>query len=114
MANDNKTEILRELLNWTRVGFYGAVKYMLSDVLNTENKRLACQMADGTKSRDMIKTAAAMGSDSVTELFRQCVSLGLMELTEDGKRNRLFDLSNFGLMPQIEAVKTKGAGGGNK
>ena len=109
---DTNTEILKELLNWTKVGFYSQVKKMLFEVLDSENKRLAYQIADGTQGRDAIKTAAGMGSDSVTELFRQCVSLGLMEITHDNKRRHLFDLSNFGLAPQIEAPKQKSVAGG--
>lgn len=104
---DSTDKILQELLNWTKVGFYASVKGMLSDVLNTENKRLAYQLADGTRGRDAIKTAAGMGSDSVTELFRQCVNLGLMDVNLDNKRRGLFNLDNFGLAPQIEQVKSE-------
>lgn len=114
MANDSDMEVLRDLLNWTRVGFYGAVKNMLTDVLNSENKRLAYQLTDGTKSRDALKAAAGMGSDSITALHEQCVALGLMEITPDNKKRRLFDLNNFGLMPQLEVAKRQTAGGGKE
>lgn len=109
MANDTKTEILQELLVWTRIGFYGTVKDMLQDVLDTDNKRLAYQAADGETSIEAIKVAAGIGSNTANELLRQCLNLGLMEVTGDGRRRRLFDLTNFGLLP-AEIVKKKGFG----
>jgi hypothetical protein len=114
MPNDRQTEVLEELLVWTRIGFYGVAKNMLADVLDTDNKRLAYQAADGMTSKDAIKAEASIGSNTANDLFKQCLNLGLMEMTPDGKRRRLFDLTNFGLMPQVEAVKKKGAGGGDQ
>lgn len=112
---DLNTKILQELLTWTRVGFYSSVKQMLGDVLNTDNKRLAYQLADGKMSKEAIRSEAAIGTDSLTDLYQTCVNLGLMEVTQDNKRIRLFDLTNFGLDPNLEAIKKKGAsGGGNK
>jgi Fic family protein len=114
MPRDRQTELLEELLAWTRIGFYGVAKNMLADVLDTDNKRLAYQLADGLTSIDAIKAGAGIGSNTANDLFKQCLNLGLMEMTPDGKRRRLFDLTNFGLMPQMDVVKKKGAGGGSQ
>lgn len=113
MPNDERTIILRELLVWTRIGFYGTVKNMLTDVLDTDNKRFAYQLTDGTNTKDTVKAQAQIGSNTLNDLYKQCTNLGLMESDEDGRRCRLFDLTNFGLLPQVEAEKTKGAAGGN-
>lgn len=96
-------EIFREILAWTRVGFYGTAKQMLSDVLNSDKKKLAYQAADGTRSTESIRVAVRIGSNELGELFKQCTNLGLMEQMDGGRRRRLFDLSNFGLLPQVVA-----------
>src|SRR6267142_1526122 len=98
MAEDEKLKVLRELLVWTRVGFYADVKAMLSDVLNTEKKKLSYQMADGIRSGESIRVELKMSPNDLSDLFKQCTNLGLMEQLEGGKRRRLFDLSNFGLL----------------
>jgi adenylate cyclase class IV len=97
--NDEAMEVLKELLVWTRVGFYAAVKTTLVDVLNNDKKRLAYQAADGVRSGDSIRVEFKMSPNDVSELFKQCTNLGLMEQLEGGKRRRLFDLTNFGLIP---------------
>lgn len=107
MANDEQTRILKDLLVWTRIGFYSAVKDMLKDVLDTDNKRLAYHLTDGTNTFDGVKAQAQIGSNTLNDLYKQCTNLGLMELDDDGHRRRLFDLGNFGLMPQVEIAKAK-------
>jgi hypothetical protein len=109
MTTDIKTQILNEILVWTRVGFYGTAKSMLSDVLNSDKKKLAYQAAEGTRSMDSIRAEAQISPNDIGDLFKQCISIGLMEVTEDGKRKRLFNLGNFGLLPQTDLVKKKGA-----
>lgn len=91
--------VLKELLVWTKVGFYGTAKEMLADVLNSDKKKLAYQAADGTRSGDSIRIEAKMSPNDLGVLFKQCLNIGLMEQLEGGKRRRLFDLANFGLLP---------------
>jgi hypothetical protein len=98
--NDNYTqELLNEILVWVRVGFYGAAKDMLSDVLNSDKKKLAYQLADGSRTGESIRVELKMSPNDLSDLFKQCTSLGLMEQIDGGKRRRLFDLANFGLLP---------------
>jgi hypothetical protein len=40
-----------------------------------------------------------MGSDQILKLYNKCTELGLMEITKEKRRRRLFDLRNFGLFP---------------
>lgn len=96
-TNDELLTVMNEILTWTRVGFYGAAKKMLEDVLNSDKKRLAYQAADGTRSGESIRVEFKMSPNDVSDLFKVCTQLGLMEQGEAGKRRRLFDLSNFGL-----------------
>ena len=112
MQNDERTEILLELLAWTKIGFYGTAKSMLKDVLDTDSKRAAYQLTDGQNTNEMIRTQAQIGSNTLNDLFKHCLNLGLMEKDKDGRRRRLFDLANFGLMPEVEVVKAESAAGG--
>jgi hypothetical protein len=105
MADDETLRVLRELLVWTRVGFYTDVKDMLSDVLNSEKKKLAYQAADGIRSGESIRVELKMSPNDLSDLFKQCTNLGLMEQLEGGKRRRLFDLINFGLMNNLGGKK---------
>src|SRR4051794_10930367 len=105
MAQDDAVMVLKELLVWTRVGFYATVKSTLSDILNTDKKKRAYQAADGARSRESIRIELKMSPNDVFELFKQCTNLGLMEELDGGKRRRLFDLANFGLLP--DAVGTE-------
>ena|SRR6266545_3733324 len=105
MANDKTLGVLQEILVWTRVGFYGAAKTLLSDVLNTDKKRLAYQAADGTKTSKSIRIEIKMSPNDLVDLFKVCTNLGLMEEMEGGKKRRLFDLSNFGLLPPAKGAK---------
>jgi hypothetical protein len=113
MPDDEKTKILRELLVWTRIGFYSTVKDMLIDVLDTDNKRVAYQLTDGTMTKDTIRARAQIGSTTLNDLYKQCINLGLMESLDDGPRHRLFDLTSFGLMPASVITKLNIVAGGN-
>jgi len=98
MAEVETLKVLKELLVWTRVGFYADVKATLRDVINTEKKKLSYQMADGIKSGESIRVELTMSPNDLSDFFKQCTRLGLMEQLEDGKRRRLFDLKDFGLL----------------
>lgn len=89
------SEVLKEILVWMRVGFYGAARAMLAEVLNSEKKQCAYQAADGSRTLDSIRQEVKMSPNDITELYRTCVSLGLMEV-DGNKRRRLFDLTHFG------------------
>ena len=99
-TTDDDTSVLKELLVWTRIGFYATVKTTLADILNTDKKKLAYQLADGIRSGDSIRVQLKMSPNDLSELFKQCTNIGLMEQLEGGKRRRLFDLSNFDLLPK--------------
>ena len=97
--DDDATAVLKELLVWTRIGFYATAKETLVDILNTNKKKLAYQAADGIRSGESIRVELKMSPNDLSDLFKQCTNAGLMEQLEGGKRRRLFDLANFGLLP---------------
>lgn len=59
-------------------------------------------MFDGTVSVDQIRTACKMSPNAVVALAARCVAMGLMEANTDKRRVRIFDLNDFGLMPDGE------------
>lgn len=104
-GNENSLDVLREILVWTKVGFFGTAKKTLEEVLNSEKKRVAYQMADGTRSLESIRLEVKMSPNDLTELFKVCCNVGLMKTLDGGKRQRLFDLSQFGLEVKLEDEK---------
>ena len=106
MNNESEpTAILKEILVWTKVGFYESAKAMLASVLNSDKKRWAYQLLDGERSIESIRKELKMSPNDLSDLFKQCVYLGLMEQFEAGKRRRLFDLTNFDMLPPKPAVE---------
>lgn len=100
--NHDLLNVMNEILVWTKVGFYGAAKKMLEDVLNTDKKKLAYQAADGKRTAESIRVEVKMSPNDLSDLFKLCTNLGLMEQLEGGKRRRLFDLVHFGLEAKKE------------
>ena len=55
-------------------------------------------MMDGRSSREEIRIACKMSPNALLALGERCTAMGIMELREDKKRVRLFDLNDFGLL----------------
>ena len=108
MTDDSSLAVLKEILNWTRAASFSAVKALLQEALPDLKSRTAFQMLDGTKSMDQVRIACKMSPNGIGALAQKCVAMGLMEVKEDKKRVRLFDLDDFGLStpePQIGGAK---------
>lgn len=99
------SETLAEILKWLKVGFYSAAKQSLEDVLDTDNKRRAYQLTDGSLAQDRVRSQAQIGSNVLSALYKQCLSVGLMERSTTGRNRRLFDLADFGLLPEVADVQ---------
>jgi len=97
MGDDNSITILKEILNWTRAASFRSVKSLLQEALPDHKSRKAFQMLDGTKSLDQVRVACKLSPNVIGALAQKCVSMGLMELREDKKRIRLFNLDDFDL-----------------
>ena len=97
MGDDNSLTVLKAILNWTRAASFHSVKALLQEALPDLKSRTAFQMFDGTKSMDEVRITCKMSPNGLGALTQKCVAMGLMEVREDKKRVRLFDLNDFGL-----------------
>jgi len=88
---------LREIRTWVRAAAYPSVKKLLEDALPDTKSRQAYQMTDGANARDSICKACKLSPNRLLALQSRCVALGLMS-SSDGRKTRLFDLCDFGLL----------------
>jgi hypothetical protein len=107
MSDDKLLEVLTDIRNWTRAASFSSVKALLQQALPDEKSRSAYQMLDGASTLEQVRVECKMSPNAVIALAQRCASMGLMEIREDKKRIRLFDLKDFGLMNDID----KAAGG---
>ncbi|HEY4932847.1 MAG TPA: hypothetical protein VII23_14855 [Terriglobales bacterium] len=96
-GDDNSLAVLKEILNWTRAASFHSVKALLEEALPDLKSRAAFQMFDGSKSMDQVRIACKMSPNGLGALTQKCVAMGLLEVRDDKKRVRLFDLDDFGL-----------------
>ena len=90
--------VLTDIRNWTRAASYGSVKALLEEALPDAKSRAAYQMLDGINTTRQIQAACKMSPNVLSALAERCTAAGLMDLKDDRKRVRLFDLSDFGLI----------------
>ncbi len=55
---------------------------------------------------DQVRIACKMSPNALVTLASRCTSMGLMEVNQDKKRVRLFDLSDFGLIGASAPTKS--------
>jgi len=101
-------EVLVEIRNWIRAAAHGSVKTLLEAALPDPKSRTAYQMLDGSASMDQVRIACKMSPNALLTLANRCTSMGLMEVNQDKRRVRLFDLSDFGLVGAGESTKSGG------
>ena len=87
-----------EMRNWMRIAVREPVKAALENALPDAKSRAAYQMFDGNTSVEQVRIACKMSPNAVVALSARCASMGLMEITEEKKRLRLFDLRDFDLL----------------
>ncbi len=109
MANqeNERTEVLREILKWVRFAGIKEVKAVLETSLDTEQKRAAYHVSDGSRGTREVASKAGYGSKSTIEvLWKKWRRLGLGEsypVMGGGERfRRSFDLEDF----EIEVPKS--------
>lgn len=104
--NDDKLlDTLLEIRNWIRAAAHSSVKSSLQEALPDQKSRLAYQMLDGSKSMDQVRVACKMSPNGLLALANRCAALGLMEVNQDKKRVRLFDLVDFDLVASGDLQK---------
>jgi len=107
MSDDKILAILTEIRNWTRAASFGSVKALLEAALPDVKSRAAYQMLDGTATMDQVRVACKMSPNGLVALAQRCTSMGLMEMKDDKKRVRLFDLADFGLVNGSDQADAK-------
>jgi hypothetical protein len=105
-SEETLLEAILEIRNWIRAAAHGPVKTSLETALPDSKSRMAYQMLDGGMSMDQVRIACKMSPNAVVALANRCTSMGLMELRQDKKRIRLFDLSDFGLIDPDRSTKS--------
>jgi hypothetical protein len=90
--------VLADIRNWVRAASHASVKLTLQNALPDAKSRRAYQMFDGKTSADQIRKACKMSPNAVSALAQRCGSMGLIEQNSENKRQRLFDLNDFGLL----------------
>lgn len=104
-SEERLLEVLVEMRNWLRVAVREPVRVALEAALPDAKTRAAYQMFDGNTSGEQVRVACKMSPNAVVALTARCTSMGLMEVTSEKKRIRLFDLRDFDLLPSVEATK---------
>jgi hypothetical protein len=105
-SEENLLEVLVEIRNWIRAAGHGSVKTALEAALPDSKSRMAYQGLDGSASMDQVRIACKMSPNALVALANRCTSMGLMEVNQDKRRVRLFDLSDFGLIASGESTKS--------
>lgn len=107
MSDERVLALLTDIRNWTRAASYASVKSLLQGALPDAKSRSAYQMMDGKSSIEQIRTACKMSPNGIVALAQRCSAMGLMELRDDKKRVRLFDLHDFSLLDDQTPSGTK-------
>ena len=102
MSDEKLLAILTDIRNWIRAASRVSVKSLLEAALPDAKARAAYQMLDGTTSLDQVRVARKMSPNVVGALAQRCIAMGLMEVTVDKKRVRLFEPADFGLVNSDE------------
>lgn len=101
----NDTELLAVMIdirNWIRAASFSSVRALLQEALPDEKSRAAYQMLDGNSTIEQVRAACKMSPNTLVSLAQKCTAMGIMELTTDKKRRRLFDLQDFSLVKATE------------
>lgn len=102
MSDDKVLAVLTDIRNWTRAASYHSVKTLLEKALPDAKSRSAYQMLDGASTMEQVRIACKMSPNGLVALAQRCTAMGLMELKDDKKRVRLFDLNDFSLIGDDE------------
>jgi len=107
MTQDSDSSLLTDIRNWIRAASYTSVKSLLEEALPDVQSRTAYQLLDGSASFEFVRTTSKMSPNKLVALAQKWTSMGLMEMRDDKKRVRLFDLVDFGLEPTATQPETK-------
>ena len=101
---------IRELLHWTKVSSYKNVKSILESALDSESKKIIYLLSDGKNSYNEIVDKGHVAPNSISKYWNEWGKLGIGELIPINGKKRfkaIFDLNNFGLLPESMQAKEK-------
>jgi hypothetical protein len=108
MSDDRILAVLTDIRNWTRAASYSSVKKLLEEALPDDKSRAAYQMmGDASPTMEQVRIACKIGRSTLFARTDRWTAMGIMEVKEDKRRIRLFDLTDFGLLdaePQPESL----------
>jgi len=101
-------ESLRQLVTWVRVIGYPTIKQTLETVLDSDEKRLVYHLTDGQRSVREIEKLTRVNVRQISEWGQEWERIGVAEPSRvssvRGRRQRAFDLADFGLeIPEISS-----------
>jgi len=110
---NEQTQLLREILKWIKFAGMKEVKSILTDALDTDEKKFVYQKSDGTIGTVKLAKLAGFGSNkTVDDMWDAWFKLGLGENipVRGGSRfKRSFDLGDFGIaIPEIKPKNKTG------
>lgn len=107
MSEEKVLAVLSDIRNWVRAASYSSVKALLESALPDEKSRIAYQMLDGSMTMDQVRVACKMSPNGLLASAQKWTAMGLMDLKDDKKRVRLFDLNDFGLANATEQAAAR-------
>lgn len=108
MNEEKLLEVLTDIRNWTRAASFNSVKALLQTALPDTKARLAYQMLDGNASLDQTRIGCKLSPNLMGAIAQRCIAMGLMELSADNRRRRLFDLNDFNLLDPVVDEQKQG------
>lgn len=107
MSDEKILAVLTDIRNWIRAASFTSVRSLLETALPDAKSRAAYQMLDGSASVEQVRVACKMSPNSLVALAQKCVAMGIMEVRDDKKKIRLFDLTDFGILTGEEPADLK-------
>lgn len=109
---DRMIELLEQMVKWVKFSGMKEVKDTLVSVLNTEVKKLAYHLSDGSRGTVEVAELAGIGSTrTIFDMWQAWLKLGLGESipVRGGSRfKRSFDLRDLGIeIPQSKRVENE-------
>ncbi len=110
-TNEEILRTLKEMLKWLKFTGIKEVRTVMSNALETEQKRLIFHLSDGNRGIIEIGKLANVGSSTVARYWEAWYRLGLMEpvAVQGGVRyKKSFELEDFGFnIPQSKTGGTE-------
>jgi transposase len=102
-------DILTDFMNIARVVNYDKIKSLLSQELDTKEKRLVYELSDGVKTVREISQLSGVNISSISTWSQYWEQLGILVETRGGevkgRRKKLFTLSSYGIKTEIQEEK---------